>query len=58
MAVFAACLLGNSSPLTSSSFKVETKLSAIALSRAEPVLPIDGVMLTPLNRSPEESEVY
>ncbi len=34
MAVLAACLVGNFSLLTSSTFKVETKLSAIALSRA------------------------
>ena len=58
MAVFAAWRLGNSSLLTSSAFSVETKLSAIALSRALPVLPIDGVMPISLSLSEKESAVY
>src|SRR3712207_6056813 len=56
MAVLAACRLGNSRLLTSSTFSVETKLSAIALSRALPVLPIDGVMPTSLSLSEKERE--
>lgn len=50
--------MDNLSPLTSSAFNVETKLSAMALSRALPVLSIDGVMLTSLSLSPNQSEVY
>ncbi len=37
---------------------VETKLSAMALSRALPVLPIDGVMPISLSLSEKESAVY
>ncbi len=54
-----ACLVGNFSLLTNSAFKVETKRSAMALSRAVPVLLInDGMKPTSLSLSPKESEVY
>jgi len=58
MAVLAARLVGNLSLLTNSAFKVETKLSAMALSRAVPVLPIDGLMPTSFSLWEKESAVY
>jgi hypothetical protein len=58
IAVFAAWRLGNSTELTSSAFNVETKLSAMALSKALLVLPNEGVMLTSLRLSEKERAVY
>jgi hypothetical protein len=58
IAILAASLVGKRWQWTSSHFKVETKDSAIALSRAEPALPIDGSILASSSFLPNESEVY
>jgi hypothetical protein len=58
MAILAVWRVGKPTQLTNSAFKVETNDSAMALSRADPVLPIEGRMATSSSRFPKDREVY
>src|SRR5215204_1797449 len=58
MALLATSGSGKRRRCTSSVFKVAMKLSAMALSRAVPVLPIEGTMPTSSRRLPNEIAVY
>src|SRR5215207_2044185 len=58
MALLATSRSGKRRRCTSSVFRVAMKLSAMALSKAVPVLPIEGTMPTSSRRLPNEIAVY
>src|SRR5215211_5623961 len=58
MALLATSRSGKRRRCTSSIFKVAMKLSAIALSKAVPFLPIEGTMPSSARRLPKEIAVY